>query len=81
MLKKILDIYEEEEILIVDGFNLAVIGIDEYSMRVIYSVKKCIELLIEQGMDDEEAMEYFTFNVSGSHVGNSTPIWCWDTFI
>jgi hypothetical protein len=69
MLEKILEQYEGEEILIADGFDNAVIGIDESSMRLIYSVEKCINILMEQGMDMTEAVEYFDFNVSGSYVG------------
>jgi hypothetical protein len=80
MLEKILEQYEEDEILIADGFDNAVIGIDVSSMRLIYSVEKCINILIEQGMDMTEAVEYFEFNVSGSYVGEKTPIWCEDLF-
>ncbi len=80
MLEKILEQYESEEILIADGFDNAVIGIDESTMRLIYSVEKCINILMEQGMDMTEAVEYFDFNVSGSYVGEKTPIWCDDLF-
>ncbi len=80
MLEKILEQYENEEILIADGFDDAIIGIDESSMRLIYSVEKCINILMEQGMDMTEAVEYFDFNVSGSYVGERTPIWCDDLF-
>ena len=61
------------EYLIADGFNDAIIGI--YNERVVYSSKKCIEILIqEHDMSDEDAFEYFYFNVSGSYVGEKTPI-------
>jgi hypothetical protein len=80
MLEKILEQYEGEEILIADGFDNAVIGIDESSLRLIYSVEKCINILMEQGLDMTEAVEYFDFNVSGSYVGEKTPIWCDDLF-
>ena len=80
MLEKILEQYEDEQILIADGFDSAVIGIEENSMRLIYSVEKCINILMDQGMDMTEAVEYFEFNVSGSYVGEKTPIWCEDLF-
>lgn len=80
MLEKILEQYQDEEILKADGFDDAVIGIEENSMRLIYSVEKCIEILMKQGMDMAEAVEYFDFNVSGSYVGEKTPIWCDDLF-
>ncbi len=31
-------------------------------------------------MPEEDAIEYFNFNVSGSFVGEKTPIWCFDNF-
>ena len=80
MLEKIVEQFQDEEILKADGFDEAVIGIDENSMRLIYSVEKCIDILMKQGMDMTEAVEYFGFNVSGSYVGDKTPIWCDDLF-
>ena len=80
MLEKIIEQYQDEEILIADGFDSAVIGIYVNSFRLIYSVEKCINILMEQGMSMIEAVEYFEFNVSGSYVGENTPIWCEDLF-
>jgi hypothetical protein len=65
------------EILKADGFDGAILGIDETSNRLIYSVSKCVEIL-QQDMPADEALEYFEFNVSGAYVGGQTPIWCWD---
>ena len=79
MLKRILDQYIGEEFLIADSFDSAIIGIEENEMRLIYSVAKCLEIL-EKDLTELEALEYFTFNVSGSYVGKKTPIWCWDNF-
>lgn len=79
MLDEIMERYEDEKFLIADGFNEAIIGVDESSMRVIYSVKKCIEILTED-MSEEDAMEHFAYNVRGSYVGEQTPIWCEDYF-
>jgi hypothetical protein len=79
MLNNIVDNYPEEEFLVADGFDNAVIGVDIKSMRVIYSVDKCINILInEHNMTDEEAFEYFEYNVAGAYVGEKTPIWCYD---
>lgn len=79
MLETILDRYEDEQFLKADGFDGAIIGVDESTMRLIYSVSKCIEILCED-MTEEEAIEYFDFNVSGSYMGEKTPIWCYDDF-
>ena len=77
MLKEIIENYYEEQFLIADGFDDALIGVDETTMRLIYSVSKCIDILKED-MEYTDAIEYFTYNVSGGYVGEKTPIWCWD---
>ena len=77
MIDKILEWFPEEEILKADGFDDAIIGIEETSMRLIYSISKCIEIL-SKDMTEEEAIEYFEFNVNGAYVGEKTPIWCRD---
>lgn len=77
MIDKILEWFPEDEILTADGFDEAIIGIDENTMRVIYSESKCIDILCRD-MDEEDAVEYFIFNVKGSYMGEKTPIWCTD---
>jgi len=82
LLYGIVEYYEGEEILTADGFDEAVIGIDEGSGRIIYSVGKCIEILmVEQEMGLEESLEFFNFNVKGAYVGEKTPIWCEDMLL
>lgn len=78
MLDKILEWFPEDEILKANGFDDAIIGIEESTQRLIYSCSKCIDILIAGGMTEEEATEYFNFNVSGAYVGEKTPIWCID---
>ena len=63
MLQDIIENYYEYDFLIADGFNDAVIGVDESSMRLIYSVSKCLEILQEY-LSEEDAIEYFEYNVS-----------------
>jgi hypothetical protein len=80
MLEQIVEKYSDEDILKADGFDDAVIGVCEdfnSPPRLIYSVSKCLEILMED-MDGFEAMEYFDYNVSGAYVGEKTPVWCWD---
>ena len=80
MLEIIIENYQDEEILKADGFDDAVIGIEVHSMRLIYSVQKCIDILKEDEMDEIDAIEYFEYNVLGAYVGEKTPIWCEDLF-
>jgi hypothetical protein len=79
MIDRILEQYEEEKFLKADGFDEAIIGVDENGMRLIYSVSKCIEILMRD-MSEEDAIEYFNFNVSCAYVGEKTPIWCSDNY-
>jgi chorismate mutase len=61
------------------GFDDAIIGIEESSMRVIYSSSKCIDILMKNmGMCEEDAVEYFYDNVQQTYYGNKNPIWSKD---
>ena len=82
MLESILECYPDMTFLKADGFDEAVIGFEEQSGRLIYSVTKCLEILVEvEGMSFEDAIEHFDFNVSGAYVGEQTPIWCVDNLL
>jgi hypothetical protein len=81
MLDSIVENYPDEEILKADGLDEAIIGIDEGSYRLIYSKTKCIEIFVNEGMDVEDALEHYYYNVVGSYVGEKTPIWCEDTLL
>ena len=78
MIDRIMEWFPEEEIVSADGFDKAIIGVSNNDMRVIYSKSLCIDILMSQGMDEDEALEYFEYNVSGAYVGEKTPIWCLD---
>lgn len=79
MKDKILEWFPEEDLLFADGFDDAIIGIEEATFRIIYSIDKCINILMERdGMSDEDATEFFNYNVSTAWVGEKTPIWCID---
>lgn len=77
LLERILVNFPDEQFLKADGFDEAVIGVDLKTMRLIYSVSKCLDILMES-MTLEDAWDYFYFNMEGSYVGESTPIWCMD---
>ena len=78
-LEEILEFYEDEEILIADGFDDAVIGICYQSQRLIYLYSKCLDVLINRdNMSVEEANEFMSFNVVSAYMGDNTPIWCMD---
>jgi hypothetical protein len=77
MIDKIRESYCEEDLLLVDGFDQAIIGVEDGSMRVIYSISKMIKVLMKD-MDEDEAWEYLEYNVLTAYVGEKTPIYCRD---
>jgi len=79
MIEQIIEQYPDEEFLKADGFDDAIIGIEENGMRLIYSVSKCL-IILQPEMSEIDSLEYFTYNVSCAYVGEKTPIWCWDIF-
>ena len=78
ILKDILETYPGEEFLLMDGLDEAIIGIEESSMRLVYSQNKIIDCLVRQDMTEEEALEYFDFNIGCAYMGDKTPIICND---
>jgi hypothetical protein len=79
--KDIIDSFEEEELLFVDGFDSAIIGIDTVTYRVVYNKEIMIEVLIAEGMSYEDALEHFSYNIEGAYVGEKTPIYCQTTLL
>lgn len=67
-----------EEALLIDGYDEAIIGIASRcgsNAVVAYDSDKIIQILIERdGMDEEEAVEFFEFNIAGAYVGENTPM-------
>lgn len=55
ILDQIIERYPENGFMKADGFDSAVIGVEESSMRLIYSAKLCIGILAET-MSKEDAI-------------------------
>ncbi len=67
MIDKILEYFNDEtELIKADGFDDAIIGLEQQQMKLVYSAPLCIEVLMKDGMTLDEAIEYFEFNVRGS---------------
>ena len=67
---------EFEKILTADGFSEAILGIGRRCGKpdiVAYDVEAIIRIL-RRDMSEEEAWEYFDFNVVGAWVGEMTSI-------
>jgi len=71
-----------DEILTADGFEDALIGVVDGACRspvAAYDYQKCIEILTKRdGMEEEDAHEYMSFNVLGAFVGEYTPLFVHD---
>jgi hypothetical protein len=73
-----IDIYlsDDEEITLASNFEDAFVGIARQFNKpfAVYDRAKCIDILINRdGMNDDEAEEYFQFNVEGGWLGETTP--------
>lgn len=72
------DEYGLDDALLADGLDDAFVGFaDRAGMRTssLYDKTKCIEVFMKRdGMSEEEAEEYFEFNVVGAYVGETTPV-------
>jgi len=59
-------------------FDAAILGVAErigMSPIVAYDTAKIIDILCERdGMEGDEAAEFFEFNIAGAYVGDRTPI-------
>jgi hypothetical protein len=64
-------------LLKLDGFDDCYLGVGESygdNPALIYDYGKIIEQLKQDGMSDEEAKEYYDFNILGSYIGEKMPI-------
>lgn len=71
--------------ILFDGLEDALVGMCEVWMndgtkplRAVYDGNKMIDALVGQGMSEEEAIEWISFNVEGAYLGEQTPIVFWD---
>lgn len=82
MIDIIKELYKETEVdnlLIADGFDDCIIGVNSEYTKVIYSYSKCVDVLMNRDeMTKEDAVEFMEFNVVSAYMGENTPIWCKD---
>lgn len=76
MKDKVLELLgDDSHALFADGFDDAIIGVELDSDRIIYDKDKMVDILVEEGMDPEDAMDHLAYNVWGAYVGVHTPIY------
>tara|TARA_Y100000590_G_scaffold468528_1_gene651586 strand:- start:1379 stop:1630 length:252 start_codon:yes stop_codon:yes gene_type:complete len=67
-----------DDLLFANGYDNAIIGVcsGHDSGRVVYSVKKMIEICSQElAIDYEEAVEWLEYNTFGAYVGENTPVY------
>jgi hypothetical protein len=65
-----------EGAIILDNFDDCIIGISEQfgeGNRIVYSKDMIIKKLCEE-MSEEEALEYYDYNILGGYFGEQNPI-------
>jgi hypothetical protein len=65
---------EYEDLIKADGLDEAIIGVVERmgTQAICYDTEKVIEILMRD-MTEDEAWEYFHYNIAGAWVGDHTP--------
>jgi hypothetical protein len=64
--------------MLADGLDDALAGYDTTG-RAIYFVNEILGILeTRDGMTEEEAVEFFEFNIAGAYVGEYTPIYMYE---
>lgn len=66
----------EEPLVCADGFDDCIVGIGRQFNQtfVVYDYEKVIQTLVDRdGMEWDDAVEFFEFNIVGAYVGEATP--------
>lgn len=74
-IEKINEQFPELEVLQADGFDRAIIGLEPLSGKLIYDINKMIDVLLEEGLSEIDAIDHLEFNVINAYVGEQTPIY------
>lgn len=63
------------EAIFVEGFNDAILGMHSIRQVVIYDMSTICDIMVERdGMDMDEAEEFFHFNIGCMSMGKNTPL-------
>lgn len=80
LLSKIVDFYPDELFIKPEGFDEAVIGVEAETLVLVYSVKKCIQILVDKGYDYMDAVDFVEYSLKDVDFGERTPIFVEDHF-
>jgi hypothetical protein len=65
-----------DDALKMDGYDDCIIGVSErfgQPNHIVYDLGKVLEKLVSQGLTEDEALEWYEFNMLGAYVGETTP--------
>jgi hypothetical protein len=71
-LEKIIEQYPEETFIVIDGHDNAIVGVSS-DMRLVYCEETIIHNLTFE-MSDEEAIEFYEYNIAGAYIADNQPI-------
>ena len=72
----LMEVLAEEECLTADGFDDALVGCT-YGANVVavYDIHRMIEVLVNEGMEHDDAVEFLEYNVVSAYLGDKTPLY------
>jgi len=72
----LMEVLAEEECLTADGFDTALVGCT-YGANVVavYDIQRMIDVLVNEGMDHDDAVEFLEYNVVSAYLGEKTPLY------
>lgn len=76
-LREFVDTFGDDEVIIYHGYDDAVIGLGYQHTRgpvLIYDYDLIIAALMRDGMSEDDAIEFYDFNVAGTWAGERTPV-------
>ena len=68
---------DDNTVLLADGFEAVFVGLGwQFTLPLaVYDRDKCIKILMDRDkMAEDEAEEFFNFNVLGAYAGKQTPV-------
>jgi hypothetical protein len=72
-------LHPEISFLTIENMDEAIIGYEWNKHRLIYSQSKIIQILCRE-MCEEDALDYFYYNIGDTNDDSNSPIICLDTF-
>lgn len=68
---------ENPAALLADGFETCLLGYTcnhHHPAVAVYDLGKCVRKLMDDGLTEDDAVEYLSFNTLGAYVGQNGPL-------